>query len=188
MCKTRWAEQDSCYEHFCLALAVIVESLDIINGSSPKVSDYPDEYTKGWSSQAKREATPCLQALTDFSFIHVVGIITMYHLLHPLHGITVMLQGRNMDIVHTYQKVDSTFSNLNHIRSTVEDEIRKIYLYAIRVAEIICVNPSFPRTTGRQQHRPNTLATNTEEYFRRTIHSSATPEGVGASQASQAMA
>ena len=167
MCKTRWAERDSCYEHFCLALPFLVESLEIINGSSPKLSDYSDEYTKGWSSQAKREATPRLKALTDFSFI--VGLITMYHLLHPLHGITVLLQGRNMDIVRAYQEVDSTLSDLKHIRSTVEDEFRKIYLYAIRVAENIGVDPSFPRTTGRQQHRPNTPAANPEEYFRRTI-------------------
>ena len=106
MCKPRWVEHDSCYEHFCLALPFIVKSLEIINGTSPKLSDYQDEFMKGWSSQATLDATPCLKALTDFSFI--VGIITMYHLLHPLHDITVMLQGRNMDIVHDYQQAEST--------------------------------------------------------------------------------
>ena len=126
MSKARLAERASCYEHFCLALPFIVKSLEIINASSPKLFDYLDEYTKGWSSQAKREATPHLKALTDFSFIHVVGIITMYHLLHSLHGNTVMLQGWNLDFVHAYQEVVSTPGDLKHFRSTLHGKREKI--------------------------------------------------------------
>ena len=108
---------------------------------------------KGGAARHNMKQLLAKKALTDFLFI--VGIITMYHLLHPLHGITVMLQGQNMDIVHAYQEVDSTLSDLKHIRSTVEDESRKIYLYAVRVAKNISVDLSFPRTTGKQQHWPN---------------------------------
>ena len=109
--------------------------------------------------QNVKKSTPCLMALASFSFI--VGIITMYHLLHPLHSATAMLQGQN--------KVDSTLSDLKHICSTMEDEFRNIYLYAVRVAENICVDPSFPTTTGRQKLRPITTADNPKEYFRRTL-------------------
>ena len=51
----------------------------------------------------------------------------------------------------------------------MQNEFRKIYLYAVRVAENIRVDPPFPRMTGRPQPWPKTPAANPEEYFRRTI-------------------
>ena len=45
-----------------------------------------------------------MKCLTKFDF--VIGVVALYHLLHPLHGITVKLQGRTKDIVQAYEDVE----------------------------------------------------------------------------------
>ena len=37
LCETRWSERDKAYEHFYLALAFLVESFEIINGTHPNL-------------------------------------------------------------------------------------------------------------------------------------------------------
>ena len=86
MCKTRWSERDLSYEHFYLALPFIVEALEIINGTHPSINTFDEIFTKGWDSNSKKESTAYINDLTSFEFI--VGITSLYRLLHPAATIT----------------------------------------------------------------------------------------------------
>jgi len=167
LCKTRWSERDTAYEHFYLALPYLVECFDIISGTHPDMDEFDKEYTKGWDSQSKKDATAYAKAVTDFGFI--VGLVSLYYLLHPLHGVTVYLQGRTIDIVKAYQLIDETVSDIKATRNNVEQEFKKIFEQAERIAEKLNVDPSLPRIAKRQVHRQNQPANTPEEYYRRTV-------------------
>ena len=105
MCKTRWSERDVPYESFYLTLLFIVEALEIINGTHPSINTFYEIFTKGWDSNSKKEAAAYINALTSFEFI--VGITSLYRLLHPGACITQKLQCRSVDIIKAYQEVQS---------------------------------------------------------------------------------
>ena len=86
LCKTRWSERDKAYEHFYLALPLLVECFEIINGTHSNLEEFDDDFTKGWDSGSKVEATTRLKSITDFRFI--VGLVSLYSLLHPVHSLT----------------------------------------------------------------------------------------------------
>lgn len=97
LCGTRWSESDISYERFYLAISFICESLEIINRTHLKLEKFPKTRTTDWDSHAKREATNFLNALSKFEFI--VGIISLYRLLHPVAGISDKAQDHNIDII-----------------------------------------------------------------------------------------
>ena len=46
MWKTRWSKRDLAYEHFYLALPLIVEALEIINGNHAEMGSFEKKYTE----------------------------------------------------------------------------------------------------------------------------------------------
>ena len=76
MCKSRWSDRDLRSEHFYLALSFIVEALEIINGTHPRINTFDEIFTNGWNSNSKKEATAYINALTNFEV--QVGITSSY--------------------------------------------------------------------------------------------------------------
>ena len=110
MCKTRWSERDISYEHFYIAIPFMVETFEIMNGTYPKNNDFDSFYKDGWDSETKEDATSYLNAITKFEFL--IGLVSLYRLLHPLVGITQNLQGRSIDIIKAYNEVVSMSCNI----------------------------------------------------------------------------
>ncbi|XP_065667950.1 52 kDa repressor of the inhibitor of the protein kinase-like [Hydra vulgaris] len=104
-------------------------------------------------------------ALTKFESI--TGIITLYHLLHPLSYITERLQGRTTDIVYTYSNIQETIDDLNHLRKNVEKET--IYQQATRMASKLFVELTIPKITMRQVYRNKLPAESPHEYYKRAL-------------------
>lgn len=167
MCKTRWSERDQAYEHFYLALPYIVESLEVINGTHANLELFSPIFREGWSPKDKREATAHLCGVANFEFI--VGIISLYRLLHPLVGVTQRLQGRAADVVSAYQDVDSCLQDIQAVRASIDKEFSIIYQQAERMGVRVGAEPVIPRTAKRQMHRNNIEANSAEEYYRRAI-------------------
>ena len=65
--------------------------------------------------------------------------------------------------------VTDVISNLKQHRENVDQHFSDIYSEAVRLANIVSVKPSTPRTASRQIHRNNTPASSPEEYFKITI-------------------
>ena len=92
MCQTFWSERDISYEHFYLAIPFMVEAFEVMNRTHPENNDFNSVYKDDWDSKTKEEATSYLNSITKFEFL--IGLVSLYRLLHPLVGITQSLQGR----------------------------------------------------------------------------------------------
>ena len=64
-----------------------------------------------------------MQGISRFDFI--IGVVSLYVLLHPLHGITQKLQGRTQDIVQAYKDVEEVKSLLKFMRADVDNVFKK---------------------------------------------------------------
>ena len=47
VCRIRWLERDVSYESFYLALLLIVEAFEVINGTHKELGEFEEIYTKG---------------------------------------------------------------------------------------------------------------------------------------------
>ena len=167
LCKTRWSERDIAYEHFYLAIPFIVKAFEVINGTHPERNDFNNIYTDGWDPKTKQDATSYLHAVTKFEI--TIGLVSLYHLLHPLVGITQTLQGSSVDVVKAYNHVQSSIDDMKLLREKLDDEFKIIDQQSESMVTKLSVEPAIPRTVARQMHRNNVPAENPEEYYRRVI-------------------
>jgi len=101
------------------------------------MKDYDEEFTKeNWSAETKRDATSHLNAICDFGFI--VGLVSMYKLLHPLHGTTQKLQGRAVDIVKAFHEIEEVKADLQATRNTIDMTFKKIFDQSVRLSQHVC--------------------------------------------------
>ena len=124
-------------------------------------------YSKEWSAKDKQEASWYLHALSNFSFI--IDLISLYRLMHPFTGITKKLQGRSIDVVKTFNEVESVVNDLGAVRSNIDSEFDTIYNQAMKTAQRTNVTRSTPRMAQRQIHQDNIEAANPKEYYKRVI-------------------
>ena len=117
-----------------------------------------------WDTESKSKASSLFHALTDFEFI--VGFLIVYQFLSHVSGITVKLQSRTLDIVAAHNQIDDTLSYYKVIRENIDGEFNKIFKHAERMAKAVNVQPSKPRSCGRQRNRPNVVSTTIEEWYR----------------------
>ena len=144
-----------------------MEAFEVINGTQPERNDFNNIYTDGWDPKTKQDATSYLHAVTKFEFI--IGLVSLYRLLHPLVGITQTLQGSSIDVVKAYNHVQSSTDDMKLLRENMDDEFKIIYQQSERMATKLSVEPAIPRTVARQMHRNNVPAENPEECYRRVI-------------------
>ena len=167
MCKTRWSKRDVAYERFYLAIPFLAETLEVILGTHADLDQFRSDFPNGWDAKAKKEASSFLNALTTFEFL--IGIISLYCLLHPLSPITQKLQGRTADIVYAHNDMQEVADKLNCIRENVDKETDVIYQQALRTAEKLCIEPVIPRTVMRQTHRNNLPVETPLIYYKRAL-------------------
>ena len=144
-----------------------MEAFEVINGTHPERNDFNNIYTDVWDPKTKQDATSYLHAATKFEFI--IGLVSLYHLLHPLVGITQILKGSSIDVVKAYNHVQSSIDDMKLLRENMDDEFKIIYQQSGRMATKLSEEPAIPRTVARHMHRNNVPAENPEEYCRRVI-------------------
>ena len=83
--------------------------------------------------------------------------------------VTTKLQGRAVDIVAAYQMILAITDTYKAERAGVENGFEKVYQQAVRMACQVGTQPSHPYShqDTRQQHRTNTPAETSEQYYRR---------------------
>ena len=89
-CSTRWSRRGVSYEQFHLAIIHRVEPFEVMKGTPPELRSLKKIHTDGWEAKSKKETALFLNSLTDFEFI--VGIITLYRLMHAIAPIYQQLQ------------------------------------------------------------------------------------------------
>ena len=78
----------------------------------------------------------------------IVGITSLYRLLHPVASTTQKLQDRTIDTMKTYQEVQSCILDMPVVRDKIQEELLVIYRQAERIALSPGVSPSVPRTVS----------------------------------------
>ena len=84
--------------------------------------------------------------------------------------LSIKLQKCTNDVVKEYGMVTEVRRELDEVRETVEDSFHRIYEQCAQMAEHVGVEPSVPRTNGRQAHRSNQPHSTPEEYYRRSLY------------------
>jgi len=97
VCRTRWAQRHIAFRHFYQAYIFIVEALEVI-GFRLHCDKY--ELYADWDAQNRSEAQQIHKSITGFDFIIV--FLTLYQYLSHMAGITVLLQGRAVDVIKAY--------------------------------------------------------------------------------------
>ncbi|KAL5491305.1 hypothetical protein EMCRGX_G016568 [Ephydatia muelleri] len=151
LCRTRWAERHSAYQHFYQAYTFIVQALELI-GYHRHLDKYGDKYAD-WDTLNRTEAQQILASITSFTFI--VSFTCVYQYLSHLAGITVKLQKRSLDIIDAHELIAEVTATYVGERNDVDISFNHIYQQSVRIAENVSIAPEMPRVTGRQQHRSN---------------------------------
>ena len=79
------------------------------------------------------------------------------------------LQKKSNDVMTAYRLVTETRQELQEYRNSGEDTFTDWFDICKTLGEKVDVQPSVPRTAGRQTHRSNTPHDGPEEYYRRTV-------------------
>lgn len=166
LCRTRWAERHSAYQHFYQAYMFIVEALEVI-GYRMHLDTYGADF-KDWENTARSEAQQLLASITRFDFL--VVFLSIYFYLSHLAGITVKLQGRTIDIIAAHRMITDIKEVYSAERADIDQGFSKIYTHAVRMAEKVGSSPAKPRSfqSLRQQNRSNPPAESIEEYYKRS--------------------
>jgi hypothetical protein len=174
LCKTRWVLRDAAYGHFYNSFTFIVKALEAIAFPGVHQYDVPEDFRAGgWDTESRSKASSLLRSICSFDFI--LTFLVTYKTLSFLQGITIKLQGASLDILEAFSDVEDVKNVFKSLRKDPEAEFKKIYEHAIRMADSVNVEPSKPRTAGRQQHRCNaptdeTTTDQIESYYLRNLY------------------
>ncbi|XP_062512482.1 52 kDa repressor of the inhibitor of the protein kinase-like [Corticium candelabrum] len=147
LCKTRWAERHSAYQHFYQGYVVVVEALEVI-AFRYHLEKYEATYAD-WDYASRNEAQQILAIVTSFQF--VVVFVTIYQYLSRLSGITVKLQSKAVDMVKAHNMISEIVRTYNSERANVERSFSQIYKVSSDMAKKIESTIAMPRNAARQQ-------------------------------------
>ena len=162
LCKTRWAERHTAYQHFYQAYTFITEALELI-GYRMHTQEYGDLYSD-WDVHNRSEAQQILASITTFDFIIV--FMSIYQYLSHLSGITVKLQNSALDIVDAYEMIEGIRSLYKLERQNVDN---KFHNHSCRMVEKVGRSVSMPRIAARQQHRSNISSDCPLDYIKKNV-------------------
>ena len=165
VCRTRWAERQSAYQHFYQAYVFITEALELI-GYKRHMEKYGTTYSD-WGTTSRSDAQQLLAGIISFEFIIV--FLTTYQYLSHLAGITVKLQKRTLDIIEAHEEITEITKTYSLERKNVDSGFAKIFEHSKRVAEKVDCTIQMPRIASRQKHRSNAAADNPCEYFQKNV-------------------
>ncbi len=151
LCKTRWVERHEAFEVFVDHFEPLVCCLEDIKDSNE------------WNRETRADALSHFLALSRFPFI--IAFVVTKDVLAYTKALSIKLQGRYIDIVRAYKKVNFVKSTLKSARDDVNGFHARVYGKALQLAGKVHVDKSVPRTTGRQLHRNNIPAAKTSQYY-----------------------
>ena len=96
----------------------------------------------------------------------------MVKALSYIKGPIKKIQGRSLDLYEVLDVMRNTQADLRLLRSEESDFYQRCYDYAIRIYNLIGIEPSMPMITEKQVHRENTPAATPYDYYRVNVSSS----------------
>ena len=105
--------------------------------------------------------------LTNFEFI--VALVITRSVFDIMLPATLMLQTKTNDIYEGIKQIDALKYQAKKFREDVDTYHTGYYDEAVQIAAKVNVQPSKPRTCGRQVHRNNTPSDSISDYFKNSI-------------------
>ena len=143
LCRTRWIERVDNLDHIKKLYSSIVACFQNISAEDFHM----------WSSDSVTDASTLLLVITRTEFFSALVITN--ECLQYLRGLTMSLQEEANDIVLEVSEIKTLTSSFKQVRG--------------KMCNGVGTTPSIPRICGRQHHRASIPASNSSEYFRRTI-------------------
>ncbi|KAJ8309110.1 LOW QUALITY PROTEIN: hypothetical protein KUTeg_013984 [Tegillarca granosa] len=150
MCETRWSSRADALNTFKSAHSIIVDTLDDL------------------ATDGDKNAKQLMLAIQDFGFI--IALVVAEHVLQYSLFLTcyTLATRPTLDLVEAASEAKTVIASFRRIRQ--DDNIwQELYRDILTLAEKQDVQPSKPRTAGRQQHRNNMPADTPEQYWRRSV-------------------
>ena len=119
----------------------------MINDTHPEKDQFERLYIDGYDPKTKQEASSYLHAVAKFEFI--IGLVSLYRLLHPFVGITQNLQGRSIDVVKAFNEVRGCIEDMEHVTenlAAVRNVSKKAYCGPSRPKKCFKANASKQRS------------------------------------------
>ena len=143
LCKTRWAELHSAYQHFYEAIVHIVDTLEII-GYKSHLENYGDT-SADWDATNRSDTRQILRSITSVDFIVVFMILYQY-----LAGITVKLQKRAHDIEEAHEMIAEAVAHYKSERKAASCSFAPIYKQTVVMTEKVGSLFEMSRIASRQ--------------------------------------
>ena len=97
--------------------------------------------------ESEKEAFALLKAVTCFDYI--IGVITLYHIMHRLKGITQKLQGRSIDNIAAYNDIEEVKGDYNDMRENIDTVFKRVYDQSVMMANQLSVSVEKPRVARK---------------------------------------
>ena len=154
-CQTRWVEKQNILVNFDDMFEPIIGCFETI-ASAPS-----------WDAKVSTEAYGLLKKVTDHTF--VVCFQVVLHIFGYIKGLSIKLQGSELDILHGYEMINQVKSVLKDARS--DEEWEHVFEKATKMTEKAdCAPIEIPRRCNRMTQRSNVPAETASEYFKRCVY------------------
>lgn len=154
LCATRWVERHE-------AVMVVVQLLQPVAAALEEITEWKDKDTSS-------NAFILLNAIRQPDFI--VALLSAEKLLSYTLPLSKKLQATDVDLASALSYADDIISVLTRIRENAETEFKSLFRECEEAARNMGSQITTPRLIkGRQVHRANVAAENSEEYFRRAV-------------------
>ncbi|KAJ8310384.1 hypothetical protein KUTeg_012249 [Tegillarca granosa] len=137
MCETRWSSRADALNTFKSAHSIIVDTLDKL------------------ATDGDKNAKQLKLAIQDFG--SMVALVVAEHVLQYSLALSNLLQRPTLDLVEAASEAKTVIASFRRIRQDY-NIWQELYRDIPTLADKQDVQPSKPRTAGRQQHRNNMTA------------------------------
>ena len=138
LCDTRWLSRGDSISALIANFEQVLEALEEIMNSS--------------GGQSSSDADSHILAIRQFKFIYS-AVISQY-ILAFIRPLSIALQAKSCDLLACHHEAQDLIRTIANFRD--ENDIHdKLYERSVSLAAQIGVDPTSPRTTGKQQHRSN---------------------------------
>ena len=157
LCRTRWVQRHEAFEVFC----------DLFTPTFCCFESIVHSAASDWNRETHSDAQSFLLAMSQFPFI--VALVLTHRVLAYTKGLSVQLQGRYCDVVRAHQEIETVKTAVSKARSEIDTFHSRVYEQALAISQSIDVDESAPRVARRQLHRSHVPASNTSDYYKRSL-------------------
>ena len=157
VCRTRWVERIEGLDTF------IELFIPLYNTLKQMTLNVEGKYRP----RLVTDAANCFDLVSQFEFI--AALIISSKILDGLLAVTLLLQGKSIDIMDGIHLINSMKNDFTNYRNCIDSFHDSWYAEVLKLAEKIGLEESKPRTVGRQTTRSNPPYKTISEYYKRTI-------------------